>query len=388
MKPVSNEQRDHNSGCLQVVLVSPTKPPMGGIERFAEDLLASKLAEEYHFHLFRTNIPTELRPRHSTVKFTWNILKRDGVMGAARSMVFVFKQFRELGRLLRTKRFTVMHVLSTGGYGFFRNAVHILIARRQGVRTVFHLLGQIDLLYMNAGPWLKRVIRYCLDLADIHIVQSPGLSDFVRPLTRRSVVSIVNGVHAHLFHQPEGFAHGDHGVQVVILGTLGFKKGTFDLLEAAARIKPTVPGLRFVFMGGGQVDFFKGLAEEKGVSDTVRFLGPVDDQVRIEVLKKSDIFALPSHAEGQPIAILEAMASGLPIVSTTVGAIPEVVREANGFVIAPGDVAALVQRLTHLAQNPELRAAMGRHNALEAIEKYSLKRVMKQIGEVYTELNR
>lgn len=381
------DRDDSTRGRLRILLVSPTPPPMAGIERFAQDILGSKLARHHRVDLFRTNIPSEWRPQAGTVKHTWNILKRDGFLGVFKTLTFVVSQFFQLFRLLRQEKYDVMHVLSTGGYGFFRNAVHIWLARRAGVRTMFHILGQIDLLYETSPGWLRPVISRSLDLADLHVLQSPGLADFVRPLTRRPAYSILNGVRTEALRAPDGYAHGSGPVvQVVSVGTLGHKKGTYDLLEAAARLRVRSAPVQFTLVGGGEVGHFRELAESKGLGSTVTFAGPVTDDHRNEILKGADIFVLPSHAEGQPIALLEAMAVGLPIVSSTVGSIPEVIKEKNGFLITPGDVDALVSCLERLVDDPDLREAQGRHNALEAQAKYSLHRVMTEIDGLYAVL--
>ena len=80
-------------------------------------------------------------------------------------------------------------------------------------------------------------------------------------------------------------------------------------------------------------------------------------------IPKSDIFILPSYAEGLPIAILEAMAAKLPVISTSVGSIPEVIKEKiNGYLIKPGDYKALANRIILLAKNKSLRMKIGNNN--------------------------
>lgn len=359
---------------------------MGGIVRYAQDIMNSALADWHEITLFRDNIPSEWRPGIATEKFTWNIVKRDGLWATTKEISFVARRMVALDRSLRRGRFDVMHVLSTAGLGFFRNAVHIKIAKRRGVKTVFHLLGQIDALYRNANLRVRRLISHCLDSADIHIVQSPMLAEFVREITVRPVYSILNGIRPEELSPPDGYAHssGD-GIRVVTLGMLGHRKGTFDLLDVAAGLRYKWPTMEFIFIGGGEVGKFRQIAARRALSN-VRFLGAVDDDLRTRMLQTSDIFILPSHAEGQPIALLEAMATGLPVISSAVGSIPEVIQESNGFLEKPGDVDALIKRLEALAVDARLREAMGRFNAQEAREKYRLERVVCELDGVYGEL--
>jgi glycosyltransferase involved in cell wall biosynthesis len=205
-------------------------------------------------------------------------------------------------------------------------------------------------------------------------------------MTRRPVHAIFNGVRTAELAPPAGWAHSDSGtVRVVALGILGERKGTFDLLEAAERLQVRRPEIRFIFVGGGEVERFRALAGERRLAN-VTFVGAVGDAERVALLHGGDVFALPSHAEGQPIAILEAMAAGLPILSTTVGSIPEVVGEPNGLLVQPRDVDAIVARLEQLADDQALRERMGRSNAREAAVKYDLSRVFREIDAVYAEL--
>lgn len=372
---------------LRILLVGPFPPPMGGIVRYAQDMMDSELAKKHEITFFRDNIPFEWRPRSATDKFTWNIIRRDGFFTTARVLSFVAERMISLNKELKRGNYDVLHVLSTAGLGFFRNSVHIWLAKKKRVKTVFHLLGQIDDLYRDAGPNMKKLIKKCLDLSDVHIVQSPLLAEIVRAVTCRPVYSVFNGVKVNDFTPEEGYSKSSGSrIRVIALGVPGHKKGTFDLLEAASRLKKKDINIEFLFVGAGDIDRFNKLAEKMDVADSVCFTGSVDDKKRIELLKTSDVFALPSHAEGQPIALLEALAAGLPVVSSTVGSIPEVVKEKNGFLVKPGDVDNLVKHLEVLATNKFVREEMGRFNAREALEKYRVERVMSEIDNIYASL--
>jgi glycosyltransferase involved in cell wall biosynthesis len=183
---------------------------------------------------------------------------------------------------------------------------------------------------------------------------------------------------------PGGYAHSTgKDICVTILGYLGHQKGTFDILKVAKKIENILPDMKFLFIGGGEIEKFTNLVREEHISN-VSFLGRLDDETCIRTLQSSDVFLLPSHAEGQPIALLEAMATGLPVISTTVGSIPEVVKErTNGFLVNPGDTDSIIECLKKLAFDEDLRIRMGRQNALEAKEKYNLERVMTEIEHIY-----
>jgi glycosyltransferase involved in cell wall biosynthesis len=121
--------------------------------------------------------------------------------------------------------------------------------------------------------------------------------------------------------------------------------------------------------------------QELGLAPYISDLGSRDDHLRF--LSAMDAFALPSYREGMPLAILEAMAAGLPIVATRVGGIPEVLRDnEEGFMIEPGDKSALADRIRLLARDLALRGAIARRSKARASE-FTLDRMTASYEEVY-----
>ena len=372
---------------LRILLIGPVPPPLGGIVRYCQDMIHSELADQHDITLFQDNIPAQYRPQITTAKNTWNIFKRDGLYSTMKVFGFVSKKMLELDRLLRRESFDILHVLSTAGFGFFRNTFHIQLAKRHGVKTVFHLLGQIDDLYNHGGDSMKRLVSYSLNRADVHIVQSPQLANVVRKMTVRPVYPILNGVPTDALRPPDLFAHSMGSDLVIItVGYLGFQKGTYDIIEAVSQLIKQHPNITFKFVGGGEIEHFQKLVASKKLEDRIQFIGVVDDQTRTELLQQADIFLLPSHAEGQPIALLEAIAAGLPVISSTVGSIPEVVKENNGFLVTPGDIEGIVRALEKLVVDQALREQLGRFNVEEAARQYALPRVFDEIQTVYDTL--
>ena len=373
----------------RVLLVGPTPPPMGGIVRYCEDVMGSPLLNErYELAFFPANIPFELRPQAFTKK-SKNILKRDGVISSFRQIRWALKRAKELRRQCRRERYDIVHIPSCTGIGFWRNALHVTYAMREGCKVVWQLLGAIDDYWADGSSLRRHYIRKYLDRADVHLVQSTGLRDVTATFTAKPVVAIFNGVQTEALIAPDGFAHSDPAdgkVRFLTVGTLGHRKGIFDTIKAAKTLMADWPQLQFVFVGGGEVDYFRQLVIDEGVGDHFIIAGPVDDAEKIHWLQTSDVFNLPSYSEGQPIAILEAMATGLPVISSTVGSIPEVVKEPNGRLVTAGDVEALAGCIRELAGSAELREQMGRQNATESEAKYSVKRTMQEIGDVYETL--
>lgn len=173
-------------------------------------------------------------------------------------------------------------------------------------------------------------------------------------------------------------------LRCVYLGKMDPAKGAFDLVEAVVALPVEVRGRLRVVMGGhGDVDAVRKLVAERGVADVVDVVGWLDPPRRDAALAAASVFVLPSHHEGLPMALLEAMAWGLVPVVTPVGAIPEVVVDgANGLFVPVGDVDRLAEALRHLADDADLvtRLAAGARATAEA---HGLDAFVAQLARVW-----
>ena len=129
------------------------------------------------------------------------------------------------------------------------------------------------------------------------------------------------------------------------------------------------------------------MAKQLDIEDHVTFMGYVPDEKLPNLYSASDIFVLPAIYENFPFAILEAQATGLPVISTKVGGIPEfLVDNENGFLIDPGDSAQLTQRVLALLQEPKLAKEMGMRGRKLIEEKFSWRLITSQVIDLYHKL--
>jgi len=130
------------------------------------------------------------------------------------------------------------------------------------------------------------------------------------------------------------------------------------------------------------------MINERGLKDYIKLLGWVEHENKTVLLENSDIFILPSYQEDLPMAILEAMSYGLPILSTNVAGIPSLVEHGyNGYLVEPGDIDDCVDKLTELINDSRLRQKFG-ENSLQIIKRRFEKSIVeKQIQEVYDSLS-
>lgn len=265
----------------------------------------------------------------------------------------------------------IVHVHSASGASFLRKSLVLLLARTGGARTIVHLHGGGFRRYAQAeaGPLLRRWIRHTLEASSRVIALSPGGAALVRECAPRARVEVVaNPVRL----APRAPGRQAEAGRILFLGRIEPAKGVGDLLQACAGLAARHPALRLVLGGAGELEWAHRLAAGLGIADRVDLPGWLDADARAAQLARAWLFCLPSHAEALPMAMLEAMAAGVPVVATRVGGIPEAVADgALGLLVAPHDAAALagaierllLERALHARLACAARAAIERHYA-------------------------
>jgi glycosyltransferase involved in cell wall biosynthesis len=172
-----------------------------------------------------------------------------------------------------------------------------------------------------------------------------------------------------------------------VIGTVGrleARKGTDVLLEAAAHLrKKGLPDLRVVVVGDGPLrDELPALARRLGIADQMHMLGDRSDVA--DVLAALDVFVLPSRTEGMSNALLEAMATALPVVATAVGGNPEVVAaETTGVLVPPDDSTAMAEAVMRLLAAPDVAARLGVAARAHVEERYGARAMVRRLETVY-----
>jgi glycosyltransferase involved in cell wall biosynthesis len=316
-----------------------------------------------------------------------------GMLGAASYLVSALPLVR---RLLRLHRYDAVHVffsLPTGALLPFLDL--------RGVPVIVSLRGSdvpgydpynIPMQYahrvlapLTRWIWRRadRVVAVCESLGRLTANTAPGLQYSVVP----------NGVDLNLFHPPEGApkrpARPDHvPIRCLAVARLVERKGLGELLRAFALLERGRFQLEIV--GKGQDErILRDLAAQLGLAEEVRFAGSLD---RAEVSRRyrdADLFTLPSSAEAFGNVFAEALASGLPIVGSNVGGIPELVEHGvNGLLVTPGNPLALAQAIRYLAEDPELREEMRVRNRAKAEANLEWSQVTRRYLAIYDGVTR
>ncbi len=241
---------------------------------------------------------------------------------------------------------------------------------------------------------IRRLVDRLLALPTYRLIaKSEAIADFYKTVVHIpawKVVTIRNGIDLSLYGNGiDGRAvRACIGVpqNALLVGTIGRlspEKGQDVLVEALRMLKRNVPDMRGIMAGDGPSRWqLERLVRSSGMQEIICLLGHRNDVPAL--LSVMDIFVLPSHREGLPLALLEAMATGLPVVATDVGGCGEVIRDGhNGLLVAPGRPELIAGAIKRLACDEGLRRSLG-HQARRTIEEhFSVDRMVRQIEELY-----
>jgi len=286
-----------------------------------------------------------------------------------------------LARQLRQDAPDVLHTHNPGVHHYGALAawmarVPVVVNTRHGPATSFGRAYQ-ERYYRTVMPLTDRVVFVCEDSMR-YLVDQRGL-----PGRKASV--IVNGIELDPFlEQPAAPGSASPRIRFGSVGRMVPVKAHSILIDAFAQVARRLPDAELRIVGGGPLEAdLREHARKAGLNGRLRVEG-LNHRIA-DFLRDLDIFVLSSTSEGLPLVILEAMAAGLPIVSTRVGGVPEVATEgAVAYLCTPGSADQLAEAMYRAATNPDL-ASMGKTAREIAVAKFGLSQMWNSYETIYTE---
>lgn len=260
---------------------------------------------------------------------------------ALKIMYFIGAYFRIFVEMLVYKP-DVVHIHMSYKGSFTRKYMVHKLCRLFKVRDIIHLHGSEFKLWYDNSPEKQAKIRRLLREASAFVVLGNEWNRRIKDIEPKTNTVIVNNTVTIPDRKTEW---NDKPFQVLFLGVLIARKGVGDLLDAVALLKREniLENVIFNIAGSGEEEAaLKAKCSDLNIDDYVKFAGWTDGDKKRRLLLTNQLMVLPSYNEGLPMAVLEAMSYGLPVVSTNVGDIPTAVKDGvNGFIVEPGDINAL-----------------------------------------------
>lgn len=360
-----------SNGRPRVVVVSRARPALGGIPTFVHTIVTD----------------SELRAGFDIEDL--NTTRRAVRPGGAFTIANVWETIVDAIRVYRAaRRAAVVHINTAlvPTTVMVRALVLSRAAKLGGAAVLCHVHTSAE----PSGFAPSRLRRFLLRrLGFVHAllaVSNVG-AEALRPLVGATPIEVVdNAVDVASL----GVADTRSAVPtIVFVGTLTPRKGLLDLLTAVRNLRERGVGpFELALIGGAaeageaEADVVRTAFTSEGLGASL--LGPLPPEAVRERLSAADIFVLPSHWEGQPISVIEAMGSGLPVVATRTGAIPDMVRgDVDGFIVDVGRADALADALGELISSAELRSRMGTSARTRALERFDISRLRARLSELY-----
>ena len=340
----------------RILLVGPLPPPTAGVEALTDALLGHLKGGPWSVR----HVDTQRRRTSVASRGRWTVMNFVGAAGDLLAVAWQLARFRPC----------VLHTpMSSTATGVVRDSSVAALGFLFGAKVVLHVHGgDFDYLSRTGPVPIVALCRWALRRATRVVVLSNYWRDLVRDLVGAGVRPVVvpNGSE-DLSGEPRRAAKADAPVTLLHVGAQGRRKGVHELVEAVADLRSEGLNVHLVLLGGeewsGEWDRITNRISAFELDAMVTRTGHLEGDARRGWFARADIFVLPSHHEGAPVALLEAFSAGLPAVATSVGAIPEMLADGRGgTLVAAGDSRALAAALGHWICDPAARQSAGAFN--------------------------
>lgn len=362
----------------RVILAGHLPPMIGGIATFCQALLNSTLANRVDLRFVWTS--PQGRPLSSSGKVTWEN--------------FV-EAIRDCGRFFAaciTHRPAIAHICTSYGLSFFKHSLCAIFARVLGCRVVLHPHCSFAMLYRGSSFW-KWYSTQIFRLSNGIIALSEEWLALQVLLPEAQIYYLPNAIDIRPYQKIASRRSWTEQLQIQLLylGYLGKAKGTYDLLDAFKmmdigeyQVNLNLVGDFLTHQDKDRLAEMASFVTDDGKKCCMR--PPVTGEGKLACFEEADIFVIPSHHEGMPMAILEAMASGLPVIATAVGGIPDLIANGvNGLLIPPQAPRDLSKAIENLCKDARLRSELGNRNILIA-QAYHIEHYVQKLVGIYAQI--
>jgi len=355
-----------------ILVLGPARSAVSGVSTHLNQLFGSSLAEKYRLVHFQ--VGSEGRAE-----------------GAGRRLLrLAWGPLDCAIRILRSRADCVHLNSSLEPRSYWRDLAFLLVAKTLRRKVIFQVHGGALPEALFAGrPLLTTLLRSALRLPDaVVLLAECELAAYQRFLPGQRLEIIANAIDAAPYlagvKPPRGQPH-----RLVYVGRLAESKGIFDMVDALGLLVQRARPCRLTIAGSGPEEpRLRAHVAASGLTNSVEFTGAIGGDDKVRLWLASDLFVFPTfHREGLPYALLESMAAGTPVVTTRVGAMPDVMREGlHGRFVAPHDPAAVADAIDGLLADT---AAWSRASATcrqRVAEHYTVDRLARDFDRLYADL--
>lgn len=367
----------------KVLVIGPTPPPYHGVSVVTEMILNSNLQKRFRIvHLDIADRRT--LSNIGTIDFT--------------NIYLTFKFFFCFLKLCLSENPKIVYLpISQGIWGYLRDCLFLIPAKLFQRKVIIHLHGgYFREFYEKSNKILKMIIKWTLKDVQRAIVLGQRLKYIFHGLIPDDRITVLpNGIKREFIEKLKGNFQNQklkpNISSILFLGSLLKTKGLMDLIQAVSLVVTKRKNVNFVFAGEMRSNKEKkeveGFINRNGIQSFIKFPGVVTGERKARLILSSDIFILPSHSEGQPLTVLEAMAAGLPVITTNVGVLTETVIDCeNGFIVEKKNPREIAEKILLLLEDEKLRIKMGKKSHERFLKYYTKNKFIGKLGQVFEEV--
>jgi len=360
---------------MKLLLLSPLPPPVGGIASWSLNLLNYYVNNnKSSWEIFHQNTATKYRN-------TTNLSLKSRLYSGIRDTKNIISEFRNNIAVFQPD---VIHLTSSASFALLKDLLILSLAENKNITVVMHFhFGRIPELY-DKKNWEWRLLCRVIKNSKIAIVIDEKSYNTLLRSGFENVVNIPNPISIELeenaVKQIEINKVKKKG-KIIFLGHVIKTKGIFDLIKACTGLVE-INDLTFIGPYENSVkDELSAIAISRDNGSWLKFTGNQDNNQTLKYLGDASLLLLPSYYEGFPYAIIEAMAMGIPVVATSVGAIPEMLCVNSGYpcgiCVTPGNISELSAAINSLIIAPEKAETMGINGLNKVLKSYTISKVSK-----------
>lgn len=363
---------------LRVLMSGCLPPPIGGMAAFYESLLSSSLPGQVDLCFVQTSKQKRALSRSGRATIS--------------NLILAIRDCRRFLRAVLSHRSQICHIGTAFGLSFIKHSVCVGIAHFVGIRVLLHPHCSLSALYCERSKWWRWLFRRMILMTDGIVALSKEWIQLHSIIPACRVYYLPNAINLSQYLDIAkgrvSQVRGDGPLRILYLGYLGKAKGSFDLIDAAKYVQSKGLGVLFDLVGDeltlGEWDQLNNRIGEAKLNGNVRLHPAAFGSEKLRFFRNADIFVYPSYHEGMPIAVIEAMACGLPIVATKVGGLPDLVADnVNGVLVEPGRPDQLASALHKLAMDNDLCHSMQSKSHQFALEQYDMEQRVTQLIDIY-----
>ncbi len=341
----------------KILVVAPGRKTRGGITSVIKAYEQTKIWEKYRCKWIETYID-----RNTFFK-----------------ILFFVKSFAVY--LVVLPFYKIVHIHFSWTTSAYRKLFFFIYAKLLGKKIIIHLHSGAEPIIQSKA---QKVYQYMFKNADVTVLLAKAIKLQIEEYFEIKKTEII-------FNPCLIPKLGEDLVEkesiIFFAGTITEKKGTNDLIQAFSKVAHTFPNWTLVLAGNGDIEKSEALSEKLRIRNQIKFTGWISGNEKNELFSKASIFCLPSYTEGFPMAVLDAWAFGLPVITTPVGGLPDVLLHGeNSLVFQPGDIDGLAENLEILMNDVKLRQKLSKASLQLSNNLFHIKTISTQLDKLYTSI--